>query len=121
MVSSRVELTDIGYNFLVGGDGRAYVGRGWGYMGGHSQGHNGDSVAIAAMGDFDSEEPSEKMIDAMANLIACAVQQGVLQSNYEMLAHRQVVCTVSPGKYMCDVIKTSSHYSSKSSTEHCDN
>ena len=44
-------------------------------MGGHSQGHNGDSVAIAAMGDFDSEEPSQKMIDAMANLIACAVQQ----------------------------------------------
>lgn len=26
---------DIGYNFLIGGDGRAYVGQGWDLMGAH--------------------------------------------------------------------------------------
>lgn len=106
-------LTDIGYNFLVGDDGKAYVGRGWGFVGEHTEGHNNDAVAIAAMGNFDSDEPSQKMIDALANLIACAVEQGVLQPDFEMVAHRQVACTISPGRYLCDVIKTNSHYSSK--------
>ena len=39
--------------------------------------------------------------------------QGVLQPDFEMVAHRQVACTISPGRYLCDVIKTNSHYSSK--------
>ncbi|KAI3353810.1 hypothetical protein L3Q82_005032 [Scortum barcoo] len=47
---------DIGYNFLVGGDGTVYEGRGWGVVGAHAKSNNHDSVGIAFMGNFNSEE-----------------------------------------------------------------
>ena len=35
---------DIGYNFLIGEDGRAYVGRGWDTLGAHAKGFNQQSI-----------------------------------------------------------------------------
>lgn len=32
------EYSDIAYNYLVGGDGQAYEGRGWNYVGSHTKG-----------------------------------------------------------------------------------
>lgn len=38
------------YNFLVGGDGLIYEGRGWGKKGAHTFGFNSQSVGIAFIG-----------------------------------------------------------------------
>ena len=46
---------DIGYNFLVGEDGRAYEGRGWTRVGAHAAGCNSRSIGIAIIGDFTSK------------------------------------------------------------------
>ena len=66
---------DIGYNYVVGSDGRVYEGRGWGYEGGHTYGHNRDAVAICAIGNFQKKRPNRKMLQAIANLIDCALKQ----------------------------------------------
>ena len=66
---------DIGYNFLVGGDGRVYVGRGWTRLGAHNRGYNAQSIGVAFMGTFNAKAPSNRMISAAQNLI----QSGVLQ------------------------------------------
>lgn len=42
-------------SFLIGGDGSVFEGRGWGVMGAHAKGHNGDSLGIAFMGNFNSK------------------------------------------------------------------
>merc|ERR1712150_52546 len=47
--------SDIGYNFLVGEDGRAYEGRGWNRVGGHTYGYNSNSVAVSVIGDLPVE------------------------------------------------------------------
>ncbi|GJQ80201.1 putative peptidoglycan-recognition protein, partial [Trypoxylus dichotomus] len=44
--------SDIGYNFLIGSDGRIYEGRGWGKIGAHARGWNTNSVGICFMGMF---------------------------------------------------------------------
>lgn len=43
---------DIGYNFAVGGDGKAYVGRGWSTVGAHAPGYNSNSIGICIIGDW---------------------------------------------------------------------
>ncbi|KAI0213972.1 Peptidoglycan recognition protein 3 [Lamellibrachia satsuma] len=64
--------SDIGYNYLVGDDGRAYEGRGWGYRGAHTWGYNSIAVGICAIGNFEKEQPSRTILQAIASLIACA-------------------------------------------------
>ena len=55
---------DIGYNFLIGADGNAYMGRGW------------DRVGIAVIGNFETEGVPVIMRTATRNLIKCAASEG---------------------------------------------
>ena len=50
--------SDIGYSFLVGGDGNVYEGRGWSYVGAHTQGYNSVAFAASMIGSFDSGFPN---------------------------------------------------------------
>jgi len=43
-------LDDIAYNFLVGGDGQTYEGRGWDLIGAFARGFNNKSLGIAFIG-----------------------------------------------------------------------
>lgn len=72
---NELEWADIGYNFLVGGDGRIYEGRGWKRVGAHTQNYNSKSIAISFMGNFDKELPNTAMLTAAKNLIDCGVQK----------------------------------------------
>jgi peptidoglycan recognition protein len=47
--------SDIGYNFLVGGDGNIYEGRGWIRVGAHTPGYNINSMGICLIGNFTCE------------------------------------------------------------------
>ena len=39
--------SDIGYSFLVGGDGKVYEGRGWNHVGAHTSGYNSEGIGKA--------------------------------------------------------------------------
>ncbi|KAJ6642557.1 Peptidoglycan-recognition protein LF, partial [Pseudolycoriella hygida] len=75
---------DIGYNFLVGGDGSVYEGRGWNKEGAHTKGFNKRSICI---------------------------QSGILKADYALYGHRQLIHTESPGTALYDIIKTWPHWS----------
>ena len=74
-VRSASGWDDIGYNFLVGEDGRVYEGRGWTYRGAHAREHNDYSHGIAIMGDFMESLPLQQAFNALNNIIACGVDQ----------------------------------------------
>ncbi|XP_045510417.1 peptidoglycan-recognition protein LE-like isoform X3 [Colias croceus] len=101
---------DIGYNFLVGGDGSVYYGRGWDYIGAHTQGYNKYSIGIAFIGTFNNYQPAKQQIEACQKLIARGVQMGKLAKDYKLLAHRQLMSTLSPGDKLYDIIKTWPHF-----------
>lgn len=63
---------DIGYNYLIDRLGNIYEGRkgGEGVVGGHDYGFNEGSVGISLIGDFQSEPPTEAMMNALARLVA---------------------------------------------------
>ncbi|GBP17420.1 Peptidoglycan recognition protein [Eumeta japonica] len=48
----RLHYDNIGENFLVGGNGAVYAGRGWLHAGAHTRGYNGRSVGVSFIGDF---------------------------------------------------------------------
>ncbi|KAM3968440.1 LOW QUALITY PROTEIN: uncharacterized protein ACR2FA_003726 [Aphomia sociella] len=101
---------DIGYNFLVAGDGSAYYGRGWDYVGAHTLGYNRYSIGIAFIGTFNNEAPPKKQIEACEKLIRLGVQLGKLSKDYKLFAHRQLSSTLSPGDKLFDIIKTWPHF-----------
>lgn len=89
---------DIGYNFLIGGDGRVFEGRGWGVMGAHTKGHNGDSLGIAFMGNFNNDTPSKEAILSVKQLLMSGVLQGFIQPEFILYGHRDLCATECPGE-----------------------
>jgi len=110
---------DIGYNWVVGEDGRAYEGRGWDKLGAHTMGYNDNAVAISVIGDFTNRAPNSAAQNAVNNLFHCAVQAGVLRSNYEMFGHRDANCTACPGNSFYPVIRTWPQYSFRTIPRYC--
>ncbi|XP_011329180.2 peptidoglycan recognition protein [Ooceraea biroi] len=103
--------SDIGYNFMAGGDGRIYVGRGWGYVGAHSFGYNNRGIGISFIGTFNSVVPPRAQLDAVQKLIQLGVETGKLSSNYTLLGQRQITETLSPGDALYEIIKKWPHWS----------
>lgn len=108
-IESR-KWSDIAYNFLVGGDGLAYIGRSWGYVGAHSFGFNNVSIGISFIGTFNSVAPPRRQLFAAQRLIELGVQGGKIDPNYKLLGHRQVSETLSPGDALFSIIKTWPHW-----------
>lgn len=104
---------DIGYNFLVGGDGAAYVGRGWDQQGAHTKGYNKKSICIAFIGTFNKFAPPERQLEVAQKLIKEGVRLKKLDPNYRLYGHRQLTSFLSPGDALYDIIKTWDHWTDK--------
>ncbi|XP_046390190.1 uncharacterized protein LOC124158854 [Ischnura elegans] len=103
--------SDIGYNFLVGGDGNAYEGRGWEYVGAHAKGYNAVSIGISFIGTFIDVLPPPAQIRACKLLIKEGVIQNKISKNYKLIAHRQVSPTESPGEKLYEELQNWEHWS----------
>uniref|UniRef100_A0AAR5PRB0 Peptidoglycan recognition protein family domain-containing protein n=1 Tax=Dendroctonus ponderosae TaxID=77166 RepID=A0AAR5PRB0_DENPD len=103
---------DIAYNFLVGGDGAAYEGRGWTGEGAHTLYWNKNSIGIAFVGTFLTTAPPEIQILACQKLIDLGVKLGYIQQNYTLLGARQLFATESPGLALFEIIKKWDHWHS---------
>ena len=57
--------SDIGYSFLVGGDGNIYEGRGWDIIGAHTAGYNSKGYAASFIGDFTSKLPTSAAMQGL--------------------------------------------------------
>ncbi|KAM4590453.1 peptidoglycan recognition protein 5 [Fundulus diaphanus] len=89
---------DIGYNFLIGGDGSVFEGRGWGVMGAHTKGHNSDSLGIAFMGNFNNDTPSKEAMLSVKQLLRSGVSQGFIRPQFGLYGHRDLGATECPGE-----------------------
>ncbi|XP_057334185.1 peptidoglycan-recognition protein LF-like [Microplitis mediator] len=102
---------DIAYNFLIGGDGRVYVGRGWDAVGAHSFGFNRKSIGVSFIGTFNKETPTEQQIYALENFLNFGMKTNNIDLDYKLLGHRQVSETLSPGDTLFGIIKAMDHWS----------
>ncbi|CAL1570954.1 unnamed protein product [Knipowitschia caucasica] len=91
------DFDDIGYNFVVRGDGSVYEGRGWGVVGAHTKGHNDDSLGIAFMGNFNNESPSSEALTSVKRLLVIGVSQGFILPEFGLFGHKDLGITACPG------------------------
>jgi N-acetylmuramoyl-L-alanine amidase len=101
---------DVGYNFMVGGDGRAYEGRGWDGVGAHARSYNNISIGLSFIGTFSDVEPPPRQVKAALRLIEEGVRLGKVAKNYSLIGHRQVSPTESPGEKLYQLLKTWPHW-----------
>ncbi|XP_046608518.1 peptidoglycan-recognition protein SC2-like isoform X2 [Neodiprion virginianus] len=103
--------SDIAYNFLIGGDAYAYIGRGWDHVGAHAYGYNSRSIGISFIGTYNTVAPSDHQMNALQQLIEIGVKSGKIAADYKLLGHRQVSKTPSPGDALYNIITTWPHWS----------
>ncbi|XP_039366792.1 peptidoglycan-recognition protein SC2-like [Mauremys reevesii] len=96
--------SDIGYNFLIGEDGRVYEGRGWRTVGAHAKNWNHKSLGLSFLGTFTNGVPSAAARFAAQDLIRCAVSRGFLSPRYILKGHRNVSPTSCPGSALYGAI-----------------
>ncbi|KAH8302027.1 hypothetical protein KR044_001956 [Drosophila immigrans] len=103
----------IGYNFLIGGDGLVYEGRGWDSQGAHTLGYNIDSIGISFIGTFIKIWPTERQLLACKLLIEEGVRLKKLVPDYKLYGHRQLSATESPGEILYGIIQKWPHWTNK--------
>ncbi|XP_062543633.1 peptidoglycan-recognition protein SD-like [Armigeres subalbatus] len=103
-------FSDIGYNFLIGGDGNIYEGRGWTFVGAFLIGQNAKSQGIAFVGNYNRDTPTEDQMDALDGLLANGIRNGYLNSSFKLFGARQWQATESPGQHLYDLLKSNEHW-----------
>ncbi|XP_050294877.1 peptidoglycan-recognition protein SC1a/b-like isoform X2 [Anthonomus grandis grandis] len=105
---SQFDMPDIAYNYLIGGDGNVYVGRGpevenqW-------QKNAYDIVYLGNyLGPYD--QLSDKMETAGKRIIARLRNEGYLTPDYIVIAQNQTFNTLSPGENIFKKIVKWPHY-----------
>ncbi|XP_039431591.1 peptidoglycan-recognition protein LC-like isoform X2 [Culex pipiens pallens] len=102
---------DIGYNFLIGGDGNVYEGRGWLKVGAFLRGQNSKSEGIAFIGDYRHIKPSKAQMDMLDALLANGTKSGYLTPKFRLHGACQLQATESPGKLLYTELKKHPHWS----------
>lgn len=100
--------SDITYNFLIGGEGGIYIGRGWDKQ----NSLRVDSMAVAFIGDFNKDAPDSKAVKAGKALINEGVKLGMIADDYQLIGENQTspLRFYSPGRNLMKVIKNWDHY-----------
>lgn len=101
---------DLKYNFLVGSDGRIYESRGW-----HVRNENPGEVAsrnldFSFIGNYVSYEPTPEQTEAVRALVDYAREMNYVEENYTLLPARAVFNTISPGRFVVNIIEKWPHY-----------
>lgn len=111
---ARRDWADIGYNFLVGGDGVVYEGRGWEHAGGHFEKEiwSPQTVGIAVIGDFTETLPPENQLQQLRKFVAWATTVGKVASDYKLYGVCQLKATKSPGLLLMARLRTWPHWDS---------
>lgn len=101
---------DIRSNFLIGGDGAVYVGRGWNIEGDHTPKYNVKSICITFIGSFNKKAPSQKQLDAAQQLIELGVKQGKLRPSYNLYGQYQLDPLENSSKVLYEIIREWDHW-----------
>ncbi|XP_058124374.1 peptidoglycan-recognition protein LC-like isoform X5 [Anopheles coustani] len=108
---STLKYSDIGYNFVIGGDGAVYEGRGWLKVGAHTRDYNGISYGIAFVGNFETDQPTDSQMEQLDALLHNCTERTTLASNYKLYGASQLKQTISPGKFLMEKLKLHPHFS----------
>ncbi|HEY9448471.1 MAG TPA: peptidoglycan recognition family protein, partial [Gemmatimonadaceae bacterium] len=89
---------DVPYHYLIDLDGNIYEGRDWHYMGETNTTYDPSGhFLISIIGNYNLQEPTQKQLDAIADLMAWAVKEFDVPVD-SIKGHYQYAETGCPGK-----------------------
>ena len=93
---------DIGYHFVIEGDGSIHRGRDWKLQGAHAIGHNRDSIGICVVGDNtrDKERWTRCQIISLKELVRFLI---IMFPDARLMGHKDVGQTLCPGVELREV------------------
>lgn len=119
MFMNYQNLSDIPYNFLIGGDGTVFEGRGFCYEGDHTSNSNGSSyndigIGVFFIGTFETVQPSNEQIEAFSKFIKQSVSKEVIVEDYKIFFHDHLTKPIIPADALLEVLtKINGFHSSK--------
>jgi N-acetylmuramoyl-L-alanine amidase len=109
-MGSDPPLPDIGYSFVVGGDGNVYEGRGWDVTNMHTGFVRRCNIGISFVGNFIYDTPTNGQIEAVQELIKLGVRLGKIDNSYKLVAMNETYGTLSPGVVVYSIIAKWPHF-----------
>ncbi|KAE8737542.1 peptidoglycan-recognition protein [Frankliniella occidentalis] len=104
-------LDDIEFNFLVGGDGAVYEGRGWDAVGRPLGGWHHESLSVAMIGTFHQRQPTAAQADAALRFVEWAMSDlERIRTDYRAAGACQFEDTDSPGARVMDMLVVWPHW-----------
>ncbi|UPT75524.1 MAG: N-acetylmuramoyl-L-alanine amidase [Elusimicrobiota bacterium] len=99
-------FSDIGYHFLIAGDGRVIEGRKAEYLGAHAGNANRGNIGVAMMGDFNKLRPTDAQVESLTRLVTFLsvkykkdpASKGFLEG------HQHYNSTDCPGLHMMEIL-----------------
>lgn len=109
----RSELPDIRYNFLVGGDGAIYFGRGWDTENEqYNSYYSKHGISIAFIGNFNINLPPPKQLEATKMFIEHEINFENITTNYRIHGECQLITkSDSPGSALFRIIQKWDNFS----------
>lgn len=101
---------DIAYNYMIGGDGVTYEGRGWDAVGAHVKGWNSKSLGVGIIGNFTWQTPTDVQRDQLKKFLAWGVELGKVRRDYKLAGACQLHASYSPGRRFMDELRTWPHW-----------
>jgi N-acetylmuramoyl-L-alanine amidase len=105
-----LNLPDVGYSFVVGGDGNVCEGRGWDATNMHTGFVRRCNIGISFIGNFVHDMLTNGQIKAVQELIKLGVRLEKIDKNYKLVAMNETFTTLSPGVVVYDIIKKWPHF-----------
>ena len=91
---------DVPYHYLLDLEGRVYEGRNWRYMGETNTAYDpGGHFLISMIGNYERQEPSQRQLDAIADLMAWAVAKFDVPLE-RIGGHYHYATTTCPGQHL---------------------
>uniref|UniRef100_A0A1A9Z2M8 Peptidoglycan recognition protein family domain-containing protein n=1 Tax=Glossina pallidipes TaxID=7398 RepID=A0A1A9Z2M8_GLOPL len=103
---------DIVYNFLIGGDGNIYEGRGWFSKAAAVKGYNDNSITVAFIGTF-HDPPAPKVLNIAKLFLAKALRSKKLTADYKIVGANQLDESFALGTGLYKSFESWPHWSQK--------
>lgn len=99
-------FSDIGYHFLIAGDGRVIEGRKAEYLGAHAQSANSGNIGVSMMGDFNKLRPTDAQVESLTRLVtflAVKYKKDPAAKGF-LEGHQHYNSTDCPGRHMMEIL-----------------
>lgn len=112
-------LNDIPYNFLIGGDGSVFEGRGLKFEGEHTENVDGSNfndigICVAFIGTFNETKPLDKQIEGFHNFTVQYINDGLITEDYKIFFQDNLAKPKVPANALLEVVENfAEYYSSK--------